>query len=55
MDVKVQSLNGKIIYTGRYGGDKEHEIDLSAAARGYYHVVLKSDDHIWVGKLILNR
>jgi hypothetical protein len=55
MDVTVQDLAGKVILRKQCKGEKEYEIDLSAAPQGTYHIIIKTDANLVVKKLAVIR
>ncbi len=53
MDISVQDLTGKVILHKQCSGAREYEIDLSSAAKGTYHVIVKTETKLLVKKLVI--
>jgi len=53
MDVSVQDLAGKVILQQQFKGAKDYEIDLSSAAQGTYHIIVKTETNLLVKKLVV--
>jgi hypothetical protein len=53
MEVTVQDLSGKVILQREFKGQKEYQVDLSAASQGTYHVIVKTQSSILVKKLVV--
>lgn len=53
-EVNIYDINGKLIKTEKINSaEKNHEFDLSQAAKGIYLIKIKYDDHISSSKIII--
>ena len=54
-ELTVRDLQGQVILRKQIQSDKEYEIDLSTATSRSYFIILKSDNRIYVRKLVIIR
>jgi len=53
MEVSVQDINGQVILKKLCKGEKEYQIDLSAASQGTYNIIVKTETRLMVKKLVV--
>jgi hypothetical protein len=53
MDVTVQDVTGKVVFTKKCKGEKEYQFDISSSPQGTYHIIVKSDGGVVVSKVVV--
>lgn len=53
MDVTVQDVTGKVVFTKKCKGEKEYQFDISSSPQGTYNVIVKSEGSVVVSKVVV--